>query len=77
MPLAISKSTFKPKSLEFFRHIQETGEEIIITDYGKPVLKIVPYFDDGEAILASLKNSIISYENPLEPVGEKDWELLS
>jgi prevent-host-death family protein len=38
----ISKSRFKPKALEYFRRVQETGKPIIIADRGKPVLKIVP-----------------------------------
>jgi antitoxin (DNA-binding transcriptional repressor) of toxin-antitoxin stability system len=38
----ISKSKLKAKMLEIFRYIEESGEEITVTDRGKPVLKIVP-----------------------------------
>jgi antitoxin (DNA-binding transcriptional repressor) of toxin-antitoxin stability system len=38
----ISKSKLKAKMLEIFRHLEESGEELIVTDQGKPVLKIVP-----------------------------------
>lgn len=74
--MEVSKSKFKPKSLEYFRQVQNTGEPIIITDHGKPVLKIVPYSNaKDEEILKSLRGSVLSYEEPLEPVGEEDWEL--
>ena len=74
--MKISKSKFKPRSLEFFRHVQETGEELVITDHGTPVLKIIPYTNDAnEEHLQVLRGSIISFDNPLDPVGEEGWEL--
>ena len=38
MSQAVSKSQFKPHSLEYFRKIEQTGEELVITDHGRPVL---------------------------------------
>ncbi|MEW6221568.1 MAG: type II toxin-antitoxin system Phd/YefM family antitoxin [Thermodesulfobacteriota bacterium] len=49
VPQTVSKSQFKPRSLEYFRRIEETGEELVITDHGRPVLKVVPYIADPEA----------------------------
>lgn len=46
MSQTVSKSQFKPNSLEYFRRIEQTGEELVITDHGRPVLKVVPYVDD-------------------------------
>ena len=40
MERMISKSQFKPRSLEYFRLIEESGETLIITDRGRPVLKV-------------------------------------
>lgn len=71
----ISKSKFKPKALEYFRDVQETGKPIIITDRGKPVLKLVPYIEKSESILESLRNTVLQYEAPMEPVGLEDWEV--
>lgn len=42
MTHTISKSKLKAKMLEIFRHLEASGEELIVTDQGKPVLKIVP-----------------------------------
>ncbi len=39
----LSKSVVKAKALEVFRSVEQTGEEVVITSNGKPVLKIVPY----------------------------------
>ncbi|MCK5098940.1 MAG: type II toxin-antitoxin system Phd/YefM family antitoxin [Desulfobacteraceae bacterium] len=72
----ISKSKFKPQALKYFRNIEETGQEIIITDRNKRVIKIIPYQDEPPIILKELRNSIQFYDEPLEPVAENDWEVL-
>jgi len=76
MTKSVSKSKFKPRALEYFREVEKTGKEIIITDRGKPVLKIVPYSSDPEASLKSLRGSVLKYKDPTEPVGVEDWDAL-
>ena len=76
MERIISKSQFKPRSLEYFRLIEESGETMIITDRGKPVLKILPYKADPEDRLKVLRNSVLKYDDPTEPVAAEDWKAL-
>jgi hypothetical protein len=38
MERMVLKSQFKPRSLEYFRLMEESGETLIITDRGWPVL---------------------------------------
>lgn len=76
MEQMISKSKFKPRALHYFREIEKTGKELVISDHGKPVLKIVPYVEDPEEALKGLRDTVIKYENPTEPVGLEDWEAL-
>ncbi|MEK6742676.1 MAG: type II toxin-antitoxin system prevent-host-death family antitoxin [Nitrospirota bacterium] len=73
MGKVVTKSQFKPHALEYFRKIQETGEEVIITDHGKPVLKVVPYAERPADALKSLRGSVLKYDEPLKPAGEK-WD---
>jgi prevent-host-death family protein len=76
MPTTISKSKFKPAALEYFRRVQDTQEELIITDHGKPVLKIVPYQAAAKGKidpLAKLRGTLKRYEQPFDPVPEL-WE---
>jgi len=42
MTATVSKSKLKAKMLEIFRQLEISGEELVVTDHGKPVLKIVP-----------------------------------
>ncbi|HEA65593.1 hypothetical protein LCGC14_2811380 [marine sediment metagenome] len=76
MDNVISKSKFKPNALKYFRYVEKTGKELIITDHGKPALKIVPFSDDPLEALKELRNSVIKYEDPISPVGLEDWESL-
>lgn len=73
----LSISDFTGKSAEYFRQVQETGEALILTESGKPVLQIAPYQDPSEEALQALRKiSILHYDDPLEPVGLEDWEIL-
>ena len=71
--MTVSKSQFKPRAFEYFRLVQEQRETIVITDRGAPVLKIVPFEEEDDPDLAALRGTLVSYEEPLEPVGEH-WE---
>lgn len=72
----VSKSRFKPRALEYFREVEKTGSELVITDRGKPVLKIVPYSEDIEALLKPLRGSVLKYKDPTNPVSLRDWSSL-
>jgi prevent-host-death family protein len=37
----VSKSALKAKMLEYFRRVEETGSELIVTDNNEPVLRII------------------------------------
>jgi antitoxin (DNA-binding transcriptional repressor) of toxin-antitoxin stability system len=60
--------------LEYFREIEKSGEPLIITDRGRPVLKVVPFSSDRPDVRAALRNTVLRYDGPTEPVGAEDWE---
>ncbi len=76
MARMVSKSQFKPKALNYFRQVEQSGKELVITDRGKPVLKLVPYTEKPAAWLKPLRGSVKKYLNPTEPVAAEDWEAL-
>jgi antitoxin (DNA-binding transcriptional repressor) of toxin-antitoxin stability system len=41
--IAVAKGKLKARMLEYLRRVQESGEELVITDNRVPVLKVVPY----------------------------------
>jgi prevent-host-death family protein len=76
VPKRISKSKFKAHALELFRDVERTGQPLVITDRGRPVLRIVPFEQDAEGLLNEFKGMIRHYTDPLEPVGVEDWSAL-
>ena len=77
MDQTISKTRFKARALEYFREVERSGCELVITDRGRPVVKLVPYQAEPGRSLLALRESVVRYEGPTEPVGEEDWEALS
>lgn len=73
MSSQVSKSEFKAKALEYFRLVEKSGETIVVTDHGKPVLEVRPYRAITKEPLQLLQGSLLRYDNPTEPVGD-DWE---
>jgi prevent-host-death family protein len=71
--MKVSKSELKPKLFEYLKRVSETGKELIITDHGKPVLKIVSIAESEGNPLASLRGSLLWYNDPFEPV-DVVWE---
>lgn len=83
MQTTIPKSEFTPKASHYCKQVQLTGHELIITDRGNPVVKIVPIessqfnnHKDPEEILQSLRGTVTKFIDPLEPVGIDDWDAL-
>lgn len=74
MQQIVSKSELKAKILEYLRNVEKEKQELIVTHAGKPVAKIIPYKE--KAILESLRNTVLYYNDPTEPVGQNDWEVL-
>ncbi len=74
MQYIVSKSQLKAKILEYLRNVEKEKQELIVTHAGKPVAKIIPYKE--KAILDSLRNTVLYYQDPTEPVGQDGWEAL-
>lgn len=72
----VSKSRFKAKALEYFREVEGTGREIVITDRGRPVLRLVRYRHDADSPESSLRDTVLRYDDPTLPVAEEEWESL-
>ncbi len=75
-PNIISKSKFKPRVLEFLREVERSRKELVITDRGKPVLKISPYTPTPSDVLKILRGSVRKYKDPMKPV-ETSWNALT
>jgi len=73
---AVSKAEFKARALELFRHVESTGERVIVTDRGRPAVEIRRYRDETSEPLDALRGSVLQFDRPLEPLEQEDWEAL-
>ena len=74
MKKRVSKSVFKARALEFCREIESTGESLVLTDHGRPVLEVRPYEENDSDPLDTLRRSVVRYERPSDPVADDEWE---
>jgi prevent-host-death family protein len=67
--MRISKSALKARMLEYFRRVEETGEELIVTDHNRPVLRIVPIRTRHSAAetFADVRGRVRYHGDVLEP----------
>ena len=70
----VSKSELKAKMLEYFRHIEESGEELIVTSHGKPVVRVVPYApsDCVDELFSDLRGKVV-YRRPVTESTLDEW----
>jgi antitoxin (DNA-binding transcriptional repressor) of toxin-antitoxin stability system len=75
--LTISKSKLKAQMLQIFRQIEQTGEEVIVTDNQRPVLRIQPIIQKKsvEELFAPYQGKVIFYEDPDTPTIDEWGEL--
>lgn len=62
---SISKSKLKSQLLEFLRLVESEGEEIIVTDRGKPVVKISKYVQipSTEELFGEMRGKVKYFED--------------
>ena len=74
MAESISKSKLKAKMLAIFRDLEASGSELIVTDHGKPVLKIVPVKQENTVaeLFAGLQGEVTYGEDVNRP-SQAEW----
>lgn len=70
----IPKTEFKRRALEFFRHVETSGESLIVTDHGKPTIEVRPFRSFDLHPLDVLRDSVVRYDKPTDPVAAEEWE---
>ena len=74
-PDTISKSKLKAHMLEIFREIEASGQELIVTDHGRPVLKITPIREKAtvDEVFGQYYGQIVYHEDINTPTID-EWE---
>ncbi len=72
--LTISKSKLKAQMLQIFREIEKSGEEIIVTDHQRPVLRIQPIQQKRtvKEVFGHLQGKVVYHEDINTPTTD-EW----
>lgn len=74
VPQSLPASEFKARCLEVMDRVAETGEPVVVTKRGKPVVRLVPAADRRKTLRGFLEGRVRSVGDILAPVGV-DWEV--
>jgi prevent-host-death family protein len=67
----IPAGEFKAKCLALLDEVANTGETLVVTKFGKPVAKVVPFHDDD---LPDLRGSVVREGDIVSPIDER-WKV--
>ncbi len=71
----VSKSALKARMLEYFRQVEQTGEELIVLDNNRPVLKVVPFRTRRPAhdVFADVRGRVRAEDSDLLAPTSSEW----
>ena len=69
----IPASEFKVHCLAFLKEVSQKQKTIVVTQYGKPIAKLVPIMNEIEQHSNPLKDSILFEKNIIDPI-DVEWE---
>jgi antitoxin (DNA-binding transcriptional repressor) of toxin-antitoxin stability system len=74
IPRTISKGKLKARMLEVFREIEQSGDKLIVTDNGKPVLLVQPLAAGGTVTeVFSDVAGRVEYRGDLNEPTSEEW----
>ena len=70
----IAAGQFKNQCLALMDEVQQTGEPLVVTKRGKPVVKLVPIIRDDDDFFDSMKGRVTVAGDIINTVPLEDWE---
>ena len=66
---SVPKSTLNGKALEYVQHVADTGEELVITDNGRPVVRVtaIPARTSADELFADVRGKVVYHDDVLAP----------
>jgi antitoxin (DNA-binding transcriptional repressor) of toxin-antitoxin stability system len=71
--MAVGK--FKAECLREIENIQQTGEPLIVTKRGKPIVKIIPIFEEEQGSFFGCMKNTFSIEGDIMAPIEDHWNI--
>lgn len=74
VPQSLPASEFKARCLEVMDRVAETGESVVVTKRGKPVVRLLPAARRPNTLRGFLEGRVRSVGDIVKPV-DVDWEV--
>lgn len=68
----VAAGEFKARCLKLMDEVAETGEELVVTKRGKPVVKLVPISPKGKVFFGAMKGTATIHGDIVGPFFD-DW----
>jgi prevent-host-death family protein len=74
--ITVSKGKLKAKMLEYFRQVEQTGEELIVTNNNIPTLRVVPIQpkQSVDTVFGDLRESVEIDDSIMQPETD-EWDI--
>ena len=71
---SIPKSALDGKALEYIQRVADTGQEIVITDNGRPVVKVtaIPARTSADELFADVRGRVVYHDDIFAPTTD-EW----
>ena len=69
----IPAGQFKAKCLKVMDRVARTGEPVVVTKHGKPVVRVVPVEDAAVPLFGRLAGSVTQASDLISPIDEP-WD---
>jgi prevent-host-death family protein len=66
----VSAAEFKTHCLQLMDKVQQERGEVVVTKYGRPVAKLVPYEEEPADIFGWLRGTVTYYGDIISPLDE-------
>lgn len=69
----VTSAEFKTHCLRLIEEVRQGNGEVVITRYGTPVARLIPYVEDAVSIWGFVRGSVVSHGDLISPIDEA-WE---
>jgi prevent-host-death family protein len=69
----VSAGDFKTHCLNLIEQVRQERGEVVITRYGRPVAKLVPFEESPVSMIGYLAGSVTAYGDLISPIDE-EWD---
>jgi prevent-host-death family protein len=69
----VTAADFKTHCLSLIDDVMQSRGEVVVTRYGKPVARLVPYAAEPVALFGHLSGSVLEHGDIVSPTGEA-WD---